>query len=210
MSEDFLSRWSRRKQQAETDGTLSGNRGAEQPEEPSADVSAGEALPELTAEEIAALPEPDDVASPEDLLAFLRKGVPEVIRNRALRRMWSIDPSIRDYIGDARDYAWDWNVPGGMPVSGPLDPRTDVRRMIRDIFGEKDPSELQKDAFFSKDEGDRSQSTEIVQVRGEAHEALAASRPAATPVLGTDKLEPVADVDEQPLPPRRHGGALPR
>jgi hypothetical protein len=46
-----------------------------------------------------------------------------------------VDPEIRDYVGDARDYAYDWNVPGGVPGTGPLDASTDLARMVEDVFG---------------------------------------------------------------------------
>ncbi len=64
--------------------------------------------------DLASLPRLEDLTAGSDLSLFLRKGVPEALRNAALRRVWSLDPTIRDFIGPA-DYAWDWNVPGGVP-----------------------------------------------------------------------------------------------
>ena len=52
--------------------------------------------------------------------------------------MWSLDPAIRDYVGEAREYAYDWNVPGGVPGNGPLLPTDDVGAMLGRIFGESD------------------------------------------------------------------------
>lgn len=146
MSGDFLSRWSRRKQaarraetrpEAEPDESLPAARAeAGAPEEP---VAAAEEEPTLSAEEIEALPKLDELTPDSDLSAFLRKGVPEGMRNAALRRMWSLDPAIRDFVGEARDYAWDWNTPGGVPGSGELLPGQDVRAMVRQVFGESEP-----------------------------------------------------------------------
>lgn len=146
MSGDFLSRWSRRKQaarraetrpEAEPDEPLPAAQAeADTPEEP---VAAAEEEPGLSAEEIEALPKLEELTAESDLSAFLRKGVPEGMRNAALRRMWSLDPAIRDFVGEARDYAWDWNTPGGVPGSGELLPGQDVRAMVRQVFGESEP-----------------------------------------------------------------------
>src|SRR5690606_28878678 len=53
-----------------------------------------------------------------DLSAFLREGVPTALRNAAMRKMWSLDPAIRDHIGLAEN-AWDFNQPDAMPGFGP-------------------------------------------------------------------------------------------
>src|SRR5687767_446048 len=143
-SEGFLSRWSRRKQEV---------REAERPQphdpqgEPStktpgleqAHSAAAPAEEELSAEEIAKLPSLEDLMPDMDLSMFLRKGVPEGLRNAALRRMWSLDPKIRDFVGEARDYGYDWNTPGGVPGAGELLPGDDVTAMLRGVFGESEP-----------------------------------------------------------------------
>ena len=149
MSDDFLSRWSQRKREvADADRTAAAGADAGHHADAgseAAGVSLGpvalDDAPQvavdtpITAEELAALPDPEDLTAASDVTAFLRKGVPAALRNRAMRRLWSLDPAIRDYVGDARDYAWDWNVPGGVPVSGPLSATTDVKQMVKDIFG---------------------------------------------------------------------------
>jgi hypothetical protein len=124
MSDDFLSRWSRRKLEAR-----------HPPERPATTRPAPEE-PEITPEELAALPKPEEMTAETDLAAFFRKGVPEMLRNAALRRMWALDPAIREFEGPARDYAWDWNIPGGVPGNGPLAPTDDVESMLRQVFGE--------------------------------------------------------------------------
>jgi hypothetical protein len=122
--DSFFARWSRRKQAVRT---------AENPAPP-------EEKPAETAAEIEAetrdlpLPKagPDDAVTPEplprledltersELTSFLRKGVPKALQNAALRKMWSLDPAIRDHIGLA-EYAWDFNQPGTMAGFGPLE-----------------------------------------------------------------------------------------
>lgn len=146
MSGTFLSRWSRRKQEARRAEAPLGaeaeaQRSAPQAPEPEArgEPVAGPEEPALTAEEIAELPKLEDLTPDSDLSAFLRKGVPEGLRNAALRRMWSLDPAIRDFVGEARDYAYDWNTPGGVPGTGELLPGQDVGAMLRQVFGEAEP-----------------------------------------------------------------------
>ncbi|TIU06806.1 MAG: DUF3306 domain-containing protein, partial [Mesorhizobium sp.] len=51
------------------------------------------------------LPRVEDLTAESDLSAFLRKGVPKMLKRAALRRMWSLDPAIRDHIGPS-EYAW--------------------------------------------------------------------------------------------------------
>ena len=46
--------------------------------------------------------------------------------------MWALDPKIRDYVGEARDYAYDWNTPGGVPGSGPV-PWQDIEGLRRRV-----------------------------------------------------------------------------
>ena len=145
MSGEFLSRWSRRKlevKQAEETAPAEAPEGG-----PDAAPGAEELSPEeLSPEELAALPPVESLTAQSDIAAFLRKGVPQALRNAALRRAWALDPDIRDYVGDARDYAYDWNVPGGVPGTGPLDAGTDLARMVEDVFGRPHEPETKEQA----------------------------------------------------------------
>jgi hypothetical protein len=135
---DFLSRWSRRKLDARRpDEALR----PEAKPDPIPDSPADEADAELSPEEIEALPKIEEITPDTDMTVFLRKGVPELLRKAALRRLWSVDPAIRDYVGDARDYAYDWNVPGGVPGNGPLLPTDDVEAMLDRLFGGRPDTE---------------------------------------------------------------------
>lgn len=141
MSEDFLSRWARRKAQvraAESEAApeIEGTEAAHASLEVAAEAEVEE--PELTAEEIAALPAIESLDAQSDFTVFLRRGVPAALKSAALRRLWVTDPAIRDFVGEARDYAWDWNIAGDVPGSGPLAPGTDVQGMVRRIFGDRD------------------------------------------------------------------------
>jgi hypothetical protein len=126
----FLARWSQRKRAAQPEPHPPGPTAPETPDIP----LPADAAP-LPPDEPADLPSLDDLTPRSDISAFLRAGVPEALRNAALRRMWSLDPDIRDFAGHARDYAYDWNVPGGAPGSGALLPSDDVNGMVERIFG---------------------------------------------------------------------------
>jgi len=70
-----------------------------------------------------------------DITVFLRKGVPESLRNAALRKAWALDPAIRNYVNPALDYAYDWNTPGGVPGSSEIGAGMDVARLVSQIMG---------------------------------------------------------------------------
>jgi hypothetical protein len=135
---NFLSRWSRLKREAEAKppapSDTSPPSGASDSDVPAKAIEDGlPTLPKLTAEELAALPRLEDITPEMDLSLFMRSGVPVSLRNAALRRMWALDPAIRDRVGDALEYAYDWNIPGSVPGSGPLLPIDDVAAMLRSI-----------------------------------------------------------------------------
>ncbi|HEX9464491.1 MAG TPA: DUF3306 domain-containing protein [Alphaproteobacteria bacterium] len=144
MSEDFLSRWSRCKDEARRSArgpAPQPDRAAEfapdVPRRRADGAGAPDAEPALTPQELAALPKLDELTAASDITGFLRRGVPEALRNAALRKMWMLDPAIRDFVGPARDYAYDWNTPGGVPGNGALAPEY-VATMVRRVFGESD------------------------------------------------------------------------
>ena len=145
----FFSRWSRRKRDVEQ-----AEKAEPRPLDPAEDASGtvepvggaetDQTTPsesEMSPEEIAALPLLDAFTPETDLTVFFRKGVPQALRNAALRRMWSLDPAIRDHVGDARDYAWDWNTAGGVPGFEPLSPADDVYATLDQMFSPAGSSE---------------------------------------------------------------------
>jgi hypothetical protein len=126
----FLARWSQRKQEAkqpERDASIADS-----------DVTAGPATaaeappPEF---DLSSLPKLEELTSTTDITAFLRKGVPEHLRNAALRKSWALDPAIRNYVNPALDYAYDWNTPGGVPGSSELGTGMDIARLVSQIMG---------------------------------------------------------------------------
>ena len=140
MSEDFLTRWSRRKRDvAETE------RADSAPNE--RDTIAEAAIPESakSVEAIEPPPEPpfdlknlpsiESITAVTDIRPFLAPGVPADIARAALRRAWSSDPRIRDFVGLA-DYDWDYHTPGSAAGFGPLEMTDELRRMVARIMGD--------------------------------------------------------------------------
>lgn len=132
--EGFLSRWSRRKRELA------------EPEIAPVQVAPEAGLPA----EAVAQPVETEAAEPEmveppslDLIDkdfnvahWLKQNVPETWKLAAMRRAWESDPAIAGFENPARDYALDWNTPGGAPGYGPLTESDDVAAMVRGIFGE--------------------------------------------------------------------------
>jgi hypothetical protein len=125
----FLSRWSQRKQEAKQPDR---DAPASDADAPSAPVAESEAEPEF---DLSSLPKLEDLTATTDITAFLRKGVPESLRNAALRKSWALDPAIRNYVNPALDYAYDWNTPGGVPGSSEIGAGMDVARLVSQIMG---------------------------------------------------------------------------
>jgi Protein of unknown function (DUF3306) len=137
--EDFLSRWSRRKREAEESLNAPAPPQAERPAAPMPVLSAA-AEPTTTPEpeeefDLSTLPPIDSITKATDITAFLRKGVPLELSRAALRCAWVADPAIRDFVGLAEN-AWDFNDPNAMPGFGPLDQSPEqVRRLVERIVG---------------------------------------------------------------------------
>lgn len=81
------------------------------------------------------LPALDDIRPETDIRGFLAAEVAAATRNGALRRLWLIDPAIRDFVGPARDYNFDWTVPGGIPGGGALPSPEEIGRMVDAVLG---------------------------------------------------------------------------
>lgn len=150
--EGFLARWSRRKRQAAAVSRSPADAPAAAPS-PAAAVPPDSGAPDSPAAHVppppaapgpaspppavpldpATLPPIESLTAESDISAFLRQEVPRALREAALRRVWTLDPAIRDFIGPA-DYAWDFNAPDAMPgFSATL--TGDVRRLVAQATG---------------------------------------------------------------------------
>ncbi|HEY8579890.1 MAG TPA: hypothetical protein VIL72_08400, partial [Beijerinckiaceae bacterium] len=124
----------------------------------------------------------------------------------------------RDYVSPAREYAWDWNVPGGAPV-GPLeagyDAAREVARMLSrpsQTLGEERPA---TDAAAAPDEAPATAVEPVATSPAQPPEppARIAEAPAETGVSASDHAagegERTADPERLRRVRPRHGGAAP-
>jgi hypothetical protein len=143
-SDNFLSRWSRRKQEAKREAEPSADAVAgEQASEASADVpAAATAEPKPDGEkdqefDLASLPSIDSIGAGTDIRLFLQKGVPAELTRAALRRAWTSDPAIRDFI-EVAENQWDFATGKDLPGFGELQINPeDIRRMVAEVLEER-------------------------------------------------------------------------
>jgi hypothetical protein len=211
MSRDgFLERWSRRKlaEGRETEAEQPAEEAAPAADEPDAEGLDEEGLDEeeLDEEELAKLPSLESFTVKTDLAPFLRKGVPQALKNAAMRKMWMLDPAVRDHVDFAVDYAWDWNTPGGVAGNAGTISQDSITRMM-DALKPKDKPEPEATVAGAPDEPEAAASAQpeaAASAEPEAHaEAEAPQEAAEADAPGTPE-EPRAEPR-----PRRHGGAAP-
>ena len=225
----FLARWSQRKRDA---GKVAERTDADAPAPPDASAQPA-ASPESPATEteppfdLDSLPKLDELTANTDMTVFFKKGVPESIRNAALRKSWALDPAIRNYVNPALDYAYDWNTPGGVPGSGELAPGTDIARMVSRVMGGVEPqaeavdkhdvdeadrrNDASLDAAEHQDDPERSPSAVRLSEASTTQKSGLDAPQADTPLL---ELDTKADAQSVPIASqqsgRRHGSARPR
>jgi hypothetical protein len=150
----FLARWSQRKQEAKQPEPKQADSAAEPVESSGSPALQGEdATPEF---DLSSLPTLEELTGSTDITAFLRKGVPEHLRNAALQKSWALDPAIRNYVNPALEYAYDWNTPGGVPGGGELGAGVDVARLVSQIMGESTSESITSDAYLKDEAAARS------------------------------------------------------
>ena len=154
--EDFLKRWSRRKREAVEAGTPEAaiepprDEKVEDEQRATPVLQNDGAVADLGGFDPANLPSVDSIGADTDIRDFLRPGVPPDLTREALRRAWSSDPSIRDYIGPVEN-GWDFNDPNTILGFGTIKAE-EVPRLLARVFevpiGEKsEPSVLEKPAM---------------------------------------------------------------
>lgn len=186
---EFLSRWSKRK------------RGEGVPEPVEAAPLAPPPAPEPETQfDITTLPDIDTATAATDFTAFLQKGVPEFLKRQALRRAWTLDPGIRDFVGPA-DYAWDFNAPDGVPGFA-LTLGGDIKKLLAQAIGELIEDEPSETPSFLPP-GATMASAELPAPNAPVSPLRLAEAPAPAPELVHESpAESVAS-------PRRHGSATP-
>jgi len=200
--EGFLSRWSRRKRQA-AEGRPAEPDPAPAPEAPEAPPAppAESPEPEPPAFDPASLPPIESLTAGSDITAFLRKEVPAALRQAALRRIWTLDPAIRDYVGPA-DYAWDFNAPDGVPGFA-LSLGGDAKRLLAQAMG---LLEEEKPAGEAPEPAVPAEPIPPPESPVPAEDPPKLADPAPPPLA--EQPSP-SDTPQPVVPRRRHGGAVP-
>ena len=175
-SESFAARWSRLKRT-----TIENQEAASAEVAPhSADVAPAKASspgaqavtpqsgePQKAPVDPESLPPIESLTAESDIRAFLQAGVPKELTRAALRRVWTTDPAIRDFIGLAENQ-WDFTDPTAMPGFGPLEATDDVRLLVSQAMGRL---------------------SELTELPGPAPTALVSDAPAISDLKNADGIE---------------------
>lgn len=209
-SDDFLTRWSRRKRKAakalpiEDEAQVAADAelretatvpkvSPELPERTKKDEAKNppatiDPRPEQPAFDISKLPSVDSITAETDIRVFLSAGVPPALRRAALRRAWSADPKIRDFI-EVAENQWDFNS-GVFPEFDHGLPTGDIKRMVADIFGERyESGEENEQKLAEGSEADQVEGTESASIPSGQSDDVHRNVTPATESLG-DRPEP--------------------
>lgn len=244
--EPFLARWARRKreaaQPAATPATAPGATGDGSAQHPPSDAPQGEIAAhrhgrqdEEEPLDLETLPRIDELTAESDITAFLDKRVPAILRNAALSRMWSLDPTIRDFV-EVAENQWNWNVPGGAPFYEEMLPGSSASTLIADAtsaiarslpgpttepdtLAAADPLEREVAATENVGFQQYEKSPTELDATHEDHATDQVASPVEptteTPIIAASSAPPVepSAISEPYAAPqpyrRRHGGALP-
>jgi hypothetical protein len=213
--DNFLSRWSRRKHEAgerkekkeETAGEVDSNPAPEN--EPGSVASAPDTASAMKFD-ADSLPPIESISAKTDITAFMRSSVPETLKHAALRRAWSSDPAVRDFVGLNENF-WDAAGPEGIPGFGDLDPNLDVKHLVSELFGEAP----RQDASSGSEPGQGTNSSSP-PIPNESETANLQQPHLARAESPSQRNENAAAQPEQPESApekkfaRRHGGAMPQ
>jgi hypothetical protein len=194
--ENLFRRWSRLKQETK----------AAEEVDIAAAGSARMAVPEPPFDP-ANLPSIESISADTDIIAFLRAGVPTELVRSALRRAWTSDPAIRDFVGIAENQ-WDFNDPNAIPGFGPLTASEDGLDVLAQISSRLQQHGAHEDSATAEptissdapaDASDRQlviNNPPLLNMGDAPSEMLAPTKGAGTPTPGETRK-------------KRHGSALP-
>jgi hypothetical protein len=193
---DFLSRWSQRKLSPQAEKSA--------PEEKAQPQSfEGEPATSPAAEtefDISTLPPLESITAQSDIRVFLQAGVPSALRHAALRRVWSADPAIRDFVGLSEN-SWDFNAPDTLPGFGSLS-ADEIRKAAERFFGPLVDENADKTRPASAE-------TARAETSAEDQEMTVASTTTKDDEVAALHQEDAGPPEIAPAAKRRHGGALP-
>ena len=167
----------------------------------------------------ASLPSIDSITADTDIVAFLKFGVPTELMRAALRRAWTSDPAIRDFIGVAENQ-WDFNDPNGMAGFGRLDASesgvtflaqlSSTRGEMPDLLAEgATPVERFASNAACSEPSKADQHGQIDAGQSPSTDSIISSCAVAEAGAATKAAHGIAEYDA-PRSRRSHGSALPR
>ena len=209
----FLKRWSSRKQIATSDAVQ--KEGLREQDQKQQQLVAP--VPEQPAENLP-LPSLDDIIPGSDVSVFFQKHVPEALRNAALRKLWTTDPDIKDFI-EMADYQWDFTNPDAIPGWSSTVDGVDLKAMVDKIFGGAIKKEPEPEADSLSVDPDITVDDSNVETKGTHKTAILETRSeistlsetlVAAPVFPSELRQETTDKSSvYDLTPKRHGSALP-
>ncbi len=204
--ENFLSRWSRRKREADA---------APEPAAKPADDTLPEANTTAPVEEpvfdVASLPSLDSIGAGSDMSMFMQPGVPAALRHAALRRAWMSDPAIRDFRG-LQENDWDFTAPDGVPGFGSFKSDDEIKALARRLFGDVEGAPVQN-SHASQNDSEHEHASEVAAsdpVLDGRQDEIGSADAAGREDNSASVAQTDGDAAVQPGSARRHGGALPQ
>ena len=217
--QDFLQRWSRRKLGiAETEDAAASISPAREPPAPGESQPAAPPAPQASTAtpaefDLASLPPIESIDATTDIRAFLAPGVPVELTRAALRRAWTSDPAIRDFVGIAENQ-WDFTNPDSVPGFGSLEFTDEVRTMVSQLFGDAPQLAGTSDPGATERNGEVQAATGRLSAPATATSEGAGERtqlPVNPPCEADRAALQNDDGAEKPdFLHRKHGGALPK
>jgi hypothetical protein len=222
--ENVLARWSRLKREKEKKPAAepappAAPQQADTPVAADKDKAAAAATPASAASspafDPATLPPVESITAASDVRSFLQTGVPAELTRAALRRAWSADPAIRDFIGLVEN-DWDFTDPTAIPGFGTFEPNEDMRKLISQAIGEvTDPAPPDEAPTAAEPAPPPAAVSQTPQVPGTT-EKMPEDSEAASGSAQQDEVIAAPQPDEVPAkignaPNRRsHGRAMPQ
>jgi hypothetical protein len=212
--ENFLSRWSRRKREAEQTPEPTPEADGAAPDAVKAPATTGAPAAPTTAEptfDLASLPSLESIGAETDISLFMKPGVPAALRHAALRRAWTGDPAIRDFRG-LQESDWDFNAPDGIPGFGTFNSDVEIKNLAARLFGTHDEA---SEPVSQTVPTDRPTETPLPIAEAESVELDKIQRTAQAPGATTSDDAVAAatqqsdERQEEGVTARKHGGALP-
>jgi Protein of unknown function (DUF3306) len=218
--ENFVARWLRRKRETakpDTKPDATSPAAADPADDNATTLAAPQSAPEF---DVTSLPPIDSITADSDIRAFLQSGVPADLTRAALRRVWTTDPAIRDFIGIAENQ-WDFTDPNAMPGFGPLEPTDDVRALVAQAMGRlpdaaPPPAETaavpDQPAVRATPPGETGspQASGMPRQNSKHPERAALVDAQPSEVFAAVQYAPVPEEDPPPANRRSHGRALPQ